>query len=249
MRIIISPAKKMNTDTDSFPFRQLPSFLSDSQAILELLQGLDYAALKALWGCNDDIARLNFERVQDMVLTDRLTPALFAYEGIQYQRMAPGVFGREELDYAEEHLRILSGLYGMLRPFDGVTPYRLEMQAKLSGPGFRSLYAFWNRRIADRLQAETSCIVNLASKEYSKCISPYLKEDVRFITCVFGQLAPGGKVIEKATLVKMARGEMVRYMAEHRITAVEDIRGFDVMNFRYAGELSDESTYVFIQPS
>ncbi|MFD1909752.1 YaaA family protein [Paenibacillus rhizoplanae] len=98
-------------------------------------------------------------------------------------------------------MRILSGFYGIVRPFDGVVPYRLEMQAKLGGPGFSTLYEFWNRRLADQLFAESDTIVNLASKEYSKCISPYLRSHVRMVSVVFGQEI-GGKVVERATLVK-----------------------------------------------
>lgn len=102
-----------------------------------------------------------------MDLRRRLTPAVLAYDGIQYRHMAPGVFTDGEFRYIEEHLRILSGFYGMLRPLDGVTPYRLEMQAKLSGEGFGSLYEFWGGRLAAQLAGETKVILNLASKEYS----------------------------------------------------------------------------------
>lgn len=246
MRIIISPAKKMKRDTDFLDYRQVPQFISDSQTLLALLRKLNYEEAKALWKCNDAIATLNMERIREMELTRNLTPAIFAYEGIQYQYMAPGVFQTEELEYLQQHLRILSGFYGIVRPFDGVVPYRLEMQAKLSGPGFSSLYEFWNRRLADQLFAESDTILNLASKEYSKCISPYLGGGVRMVNCVFGQDI-GGKVVERATLVKMARGEMVRFMAERQISSVEDIKGFNGFDFRYADELSDESTYVFIQ--
>ena len=131
MRIIISPAKKMNVDTDSLPCRGLPRFLDRAEILLERLRELDYEELKALWKCNDKLARLNADRVADMDLYRQLTPALLSYEGIQYRYMAPGVLSDTELDYLQEHLRILSGFYGVLRPFDGVTPYWLEMQAKL----------------------------------------------------------------------------------------------------------------------
>lgn len=246
MRIIISPAKKMKTDTDFLDYRQVPQFISDSQTLLGLLRKLNYEEAKALWKCNDAIATLNMERIREMDVTRNLTPAIFSYEGIQYQYMAPGIFQTEELDYLQQHLRILSGFYGIVRPFDGVVPYRLEMQAKLGGKGFSSLYEFWNRRLADQLFAESDIILNLASKEYSKCISPYIGKNARMISVVFGQDI-GGKVVERATLVKMARGEMVRYMAERQITRVEDIKGFDGFDFAFAEALSDENTYVFIQ--
>lgn len=248
MRIIISPAKKMKTDMDFMDYRQVPQFISESEALLALLQKLSYEETKSLWKCNDAIATLNVERIQNMDVTRNLTPAIFSYEGLQYQYMAPGVFQTEELEYVQQHLRILSGFYGIVRPFDGVVPYRLEMQARLSGPGFESLYEFWNRKLADQLFSESDCILNLASKEYSKCIYPYIDGNVRMVSCVFGQEV-GGKVVEKGTLVKMARGEMVRFMAERHINCVEDIKSFDGLNFSFVDELSDESSYVFIQKS
>jgi len=134
----------------------------------------------------------------------------------------------------------------MLRPFDGVVPYRLEMQAKLGVDGLNSLYEFWNKRLAYELFSQTNCIINLASKEYSKCISKYLGKEMRFITCVFGEMI-GEKVVEKGTLVKMARGEMVRFMAEKQIVDVVDIKSFNRLNYAFADHLSNEGTYIFLK--
>lgn len=246
MRIIISPAKKMNVDTDSFPYRDLPEFLTSTEELCRKMQSMSYEELKKLWKCNDQIAQLNVRRLGDMDLRKGLTPALLAYEGIQYQYMAPGVFTDGEYAYIQEHLRILSGFYGVLKPFDGVTPYRLEMQAKLNIGQYKDLYAYWGDRLAKALFAETGCILNLASKEYSICISKYLPAPVRFITCVFG-VEKNGKVIEKGTMCKMARGEMVRFMAQNQIQTPEQIRSFDRLNYRFDGVRSDESTYVFLR--
>lgn len=246
MRIIISPAKKMNVDTDSLRWRDLPMFLPKAEVLCDKLQAMELADLKKLWKCNDSIAALNYERLQNMDLSHHLTPAILAYEGIQYRYMAPGVFSDLEFDYVQEHLRILSGFYGMLRPFDGVTPYRLEMQAKLPIGGAADLYGYWGRSIADHLFSETSCVLNLASKEYSQCVSRYLPDHIQFITCVFGELQ-GSNVIEKGTLCKMARGEMVRFMAEHQIQNPSELRAFDRLNYSYSEERSKQNTYVFLQ--
>ena len=143
MRIIISPAKKMNVDTDSFPYRDLPEFLTSTEELCREMQSMSYEELKKLWKCNDQIAQLNVRRLGDMDLRKGLTPAVLAYEGIQYQYMAPGVFTDGAYAYIQEHLRILSGFYGVLKPFDGVTPYRLEMQAKLKIGQCKDLYAYW----------------------------------------------------------------------------------------------------------
>lgn len=246
MRIIISPAKKMRVDTDSFDCRALPQFLPETERLLERLRAMSPAELQDLWKCNDKIAALNCERLRTMSLREWLTPAILSYEGIQYQYMAPGVFETGELAYIEEHLRILSGFYGVLRPFDGVTPYRLEMQAKLRVDGAKDLYTFWGDRLAKSILSESRCIVNLASKEYSRCVSQHLPGDARFITCVFGE-RKGGKIIEKGTMCKMARGEMVRFMAQNHICEPERIQAFDRLDYRFAPEESNENTYVFIK--
>ena len=245
MRIIISPAKKMKVDTDSFPYRDLPVFLPDTEEICGQLQSMSYEELKKLWKCNDQIAELNVRRLRDMDLLGRLTPAVLAYEGIQYQYMAPGVFTDQEFGYIQEHLRILSGFYGILRPFDGVTPYRLEMQAKLRMGACKDLYAYWGDRLAQTLCAESNCILNLASREYSICVSKYLPDTARFITCVFGE-ENDGKVIEKGTMCKMARGEMVRFMAQYQIENPDQIKYFDCLNYRFDESRSDDSTYIFL---
>lgn len=245
MRIIISPAKKMNVDTDSFPYQDLPQFLPRTEQLVRILQSMSDGELKKLWKCNDQIAALNIQRLQNMDLHNRLTPAVLAYEGIQYQYMAPGVFTEQALFYVQKHLRILSGFYGILKPFDGVTSYRLEMQAKLRVGECKDLYTYWGDSLAKTLFEETDCILNLASKEYSVCVSKYLPENVRFITCLFGE-EKDGKVIEKGTMCKMARGEMVRYMAENQIEDPEQIKAFDCLNYRFDENRSNGKMFVFI---
>ena len=246
MRIIISPAKKMNVDTDSLPWRDIPAFLPKTEKLYSQLRTMSDTALKKLWKCNDSIAALNIQRLQNMDLHTHLTPAVLAYEGIQYQYMAPGVFTDEAFDYIQEHLRILSGFYGILKPFDGVTPYRLEMQAKLRVGEAKDLYSYWGNQLASSLFAETNCIINLASKEYSLAVSHYLPSHVRFLTCVFGERI-NGKVVEKGTMCKMARGEMVRWMAQNRITDPVQIRAYDGLGYQLDETCSDSTTFVFIK--
>lgn len=289
MRIIISPAKKMNADTDSFPSRGLPRMLERTEALLAKLREMSYEELKALWKCNDQIAELNFRRLRDMDLRRGLAPAIMAYEGIQYQYMAPHIFSESQWTYAEEHLRILSGFYGILRPTDGVIPYRLEMQAKLTPVreafgSVNSLYEYWGDSIYRHLAAETPAdidalqsagpaaktpadtdsllsagpaaktpadadalqIVNLASDEYSKSVLPFIAPSVTWVSCIFGELADG-RVKVKGTLAKMARGEMVRWMAENQIQDVRGLRDFRQLNYRFHEELSSDRAYVFLK--
>ena len=246
MRIIISPAKKMNVDTDSLPCRGLPAFLPRTELLYERLREMSYQELKSLWKCNDQIAKLNFERLQAMDLRRNLTPAILAYEGIQYQYMSPSVFTDGELAYVEEHLRILSGFYGVLRPFDGVTPYRLEMQARLLTCEGKDLYSYWGTSIAETVWAETDCVVDLASREYSLCVSRHRLPEKQLITCVFGE-RKDGRIIEKGTLCKMARGEMVRFLAERRAEEPEDLRDFDRLGYRFSPADSTPAAYVFLK--
>ncbi len=179
-------------------------FLSRAEELKRYIQGLDLDQARKLWQCNEKIALLNYGRFKEMDLERRLTPALLSYEGIQYQYMAPGVFEQGQWDYVQEHLRILSGFYGILKPLDGIVPYRLEMQAKVELPsGIKSLYDYWGSSICRELAADETLIVNLASKEYSRAVEPYLEAHIDYVTCVFGTLAEDGtgglKVKVKAT--------------------------------------------------
>ena len=246
MRIIISPAKKMRVDTDTLAVRDLPCFLDQAEQLTGLLREKSYAELKALWRCGDAIAALNVRRLEGMDLRRGLTPALLAYEGIQYQYMASTVLTREEYAYLQTHLRILSGLYGILRPFDGVVPYRLEMQARLSGPGFSSLYQFWGDLLAQSLAEETDLVLDLASQEYSRAVLPHLPPSVRVVSCVFGE-EMGGRVVEKGTLCKMARGEMVRWAAVNRLEDTQALFRFQALGYAFAPERSSPDRLVFLR--
>lgn len=244
MKTIISPAKKMNVDTDTLAPEGMPVFLKEAEELMEWMRRLSFAEAKALWKCNNKIAEQNYKRFQEMDLRRNLTPAVIAYEGIQYQYMAPAVFGGAETEYIREHLRILSGFYGVLRPFDGVVPYRLEMQAKASGEG--DLYRFWGEKLYREITDKDAVILNLASKEYSRCIEKYLQPEDVFLTVTFGELIDG-KVKQKGTFAKMARGEMVRYLAEHQVEETEGIKSFDRLGYYFAEELSTEKEYVFLK--
>ena len=246
MRIILSPAKKMQHDENGPAYRDLPIFLSDAEKIKDSLKEKSFSELKALWACNEKITEQNIERLSSMDLREKLTPALLSYDGIAYQYMAPTVFETEMLSYVQEHLRILSGFYGIVRPMDGVTPYRLEMQAKLEMDGAKNLYEYWGDRLYKEVRDSSGIIINLASKEYSKCIEKYLQPGDRYISCNFFE-EQEGKLVQKGVYCKMARGEMVRFMAENRVEEPEGIKDFAVMGYRYAKELSSEKEYIFVR--
>lgn len=244
MRIIISPAKKMVVSEDLSALSK-PVFTEKSKQLLSYLRSLDYESLMALLCCNDKLAREAFHRYELMDSPEGQSPALLSYDGIQYTYMAPRVFEEKYYEYVSEHLRILSGFYGVLRPLDGIWPYRLEMQAKLKTPFCSSLYDFWGDSLYKEVVKGDKVILNLASEEYAKCIRKYIQPDVTFHDCRF-VFREGGKLVEKGVYCKMARGEMVRYCAENSVDEVEGIRSFDRLGFCYSEADSSSSSSVFI---
>lgn len=238
MKVILSPAKKMIRADDDFAWKDLPVYVEESEVLLKELQGYDEASLKKIWKCSDRLVRENMARLQDADLRNHLSPAVFSYVGLAFQHLSPGAMTEKGLAWLQEHLRILSGFYGILRPFDGIVPYRLEMQAVLPQTG--SLYRFWDRKLYDAIGDEM--IIDLASKEYSDAVLPYSQKTV---TVVFAE-EKDGRLIQKGTFAKMARGEMVYWLAENSIEEPEEIRAFDV-GYDYRKDLSSEKEYVFVR--
>lgn len=241
MKIILSPAKKMVMNNDDFSFRNYPVFLSKTEKLLKELKSLSYEELKDVWKCSDKLVKENEDRLKNINLKEELSPAIFTYVGLAFQHLAPSIMSEDALEYIEKHLRILSGFYGVLKPFDGIREYRLEMQQTLPKSG--DLYTFWKDDLYKEVKDDV--IINLASKEYSKCIESYLKEDDKYITISFNE-EKGDKLIQKGTMAKMARGEMVYWMAEHNIIDIEDIKKFNI-GYKYSAKHSSDKEYVFIK--
>ena len=249
MKIIVSPAKKMRAADDWMAAETAPVYINEAEMLSKKLKSCTEPELKAIFKANDSITHENFIRYRDMQRAGGPTPALLAYVGIQYQYMAPQVFSAAQWEYVCRNLRILSGFYGILRPSDGIMPYRLEMQAKFGAAApVSDLYSFWGDKIYRELVREDKEILNLASKEYSRAVEKYLEPEVRFVTCVFAERdAKTGKLKTKATEAKMARGEMVRYLAETGGSGPEAAKGFDRLGFSYEESLSDPANYVFVK--
>ena len=220
MRIILSPAKKMNVNRDDLEPLNIPVFIKQTEEILLWLRNQPHDELQKIWKCNDKIATQNFERISNMDLYSGLTPAILSYDGIAYKYMATAVFEDSQFDYVEEHLRILSAFYGVLKPMDGV------------------------KRIYDAVRDDSGIIINLASKEYSKCLEKYLSKDDIYITVNFCEKS-GDRLVTKGTYAKMARGEMVRFMAELSIENPEDIKNFNRLGYVFRDDISTESEYYF----
>ena len=244
MKIIIAPAKIMKIDRDSFPIQSKPQFLDKTRILERFLKSRSNEQLKDLWHPSENVTKQSILQLENMNLDERLTPAILAFSGIQYQYMAPDLFTQPALDYIQKNLRILSGFYGMLRPFDGVCPYRLELNTKMVGFRDYSLYHFWGSDIAENLFQEDNIVIDLASKQYTRLVKPYLSQGRQLITVDFQELK-NGKWKTVGVHAKMARGEMVRYIAEKQIKNPTDLQDFNDFEFQFEPDVSTKDHYVF----
>ena len=244
---IVSPAKKMNVVEGPPWATSTPRFLDDAARLAHEVGALSYGEAKALWKCSDKLAVLNCDRFAHMDLSRDVTAAVLAYEGIQYQHLAPQVLDESALGWLDAHLRILSGMYGVLRPCDGVVPYRLEMQARLAVDGCQDLYDYWGDRLGRALAEEFSCVVNATSVEYAKAVTPHLPgRGARVITCLFGDVR-GGRLVQRSTEAKAARGTCVRWCAEHGVTSTSELAAFSERGYALDETLSSADTLVFVR--
>lgn len=234
----------MKIDRDSFPIQSKPQFLDKTRILERFLKSRSNEQLKDLWHASKNVTKQSILQLENMNLDERLTPAILAFSGIQYQYMAPDLFTQPALDYIQKNLRILSGFYGMLRPFDGVCPYRLELNTKMVGFRDYSLYHFWGSDIAENLFQEDNIVIDLASKQYTRLVKPYLSQGRQLITVDFQELK-NGKWKTVGVHAKMARGEMVRYIAEKQIKNPTDLQDFNDFEFQFEPDVSTKDHYVF----
>jgi hypothetical protein len=252
MLMLISPAKSLDeTPRSSNLAYSQPLFSAESQQLIEVLKPLAPIDLSGLMGISDDLAQLNFDRNQAWLVPapdDGVSKqAVLMFKGDVYQGLDAASLDQAGLDYAQTHLRILSGLYGLLRPLDLMRTYRLEMGTKLSNPKGKDLYTFWGEQLTQVVNQTLSeagkPVVNLASNEYFKAIKPKLL-DADVITPVFKDLKSGQYKIV-SFYAKKARGLMVRYAIDHKIEQVEDLKYFDYAGYKFAADLSSEKQWVF----
>lgn len=241
MKILISPAKKMK-ECDDHPFVLTePVFQSDFNHLDHFLAGMSFADLCHAARASEKTMQPVYDHLQHRRKhpeSQPLSPALLAYQGIAFQNMAPDVFTEAQWQYVQDHLRILSGAYGLLRPLDGIVPYRLEMQTRLPF----SLYDYWKERLADQLDPEEELIC-LASEEYARAVRPW-----RTLTDIlFLEEEEDGSRKEKGVYVKIARGTMVRWMAEHQVQCAEDLKHFDLLGYQYDPSASTAHRLVFVR--
>ena len=252
MLFIISPAKTQDykTPVSISQFTQ-PLFLDDSALLIEQLRKLSPADISSLMGISDKLAQLNVARFQAWSTPfdpDNAKQAIMVFNGEVYTSLAAETLNKTQLTFAQQHLRILSGLYGLLRPLDLIQAYRLEMSCHLPNPRGKNLYQFWGSLITDQLNKElakqkSKVLIDLASSEYYKAIQPD-NINGEIITPVFKDWKSGQyKVI--GIYAKKARGLMCRYIIEHSINQPEKIKDFDCDGYAYNPAMSSEHEWVF----
>jgi cytoplasmic iron level regulating protein YaaA (DUF328/UPF0246 family) len=256
MIIVLSPAKSLDYKTPPHVTHcTLPDFSDEAARLIDSLRRLSPQEIASLMHLSDPLARLNFQRYADWsrdVSTDNAKQAILAFNGDVYEGFNAKTLSAADLDYAQQHVRILSGLYGVLRPLDLMQPYRLEMGTRMANARGKDLYAFWGDRITlalnelfrgDGEKGMSRVLVNAASNEYFKAVRPQ-KLDARIVTPVFEDWKDGRyRVI--SFYAKRARGLMARYIIENRINEPEALKDFDTEGYAFKRAASDDSTYVF----
>lgn len=252
MLAVISPAKKLDFETEPHSQEHTqPDFLDQADILVESARSLSRADLGRTMKLSDKLADLNFQRFQDFSTPFTLAnakQAALVFNGDTYVGLDATTLNSADLDFAQDHLRILSGLYGLLRPLDLIQPYRLEMGAKFQPPQGNSLYEFWDGQLTEAVNQATAgqkdrSLINLASVEYFKAV--HEKDlDGPVITPVFKEVKSGiAKVL--SMFAKRARGAMARYIIKNRLEAPEDLKSFDTDGYAYRPDLSEGNTWVF----
>ena len=257
MLVIISPAKTLDFETPAATRKHsLPSFIPQSKQLIDTLRNQSPADLARLMGISTRLADLNYQRYAEWrppFTPDNAKQAILAFKGDVYQGLDAGAFSKRDLSWAQNHVRILSGLYGLLRPLDLIQPYRLEMGTRLQTGARRDLYDFWGDQLTGALNEALQnsgrggrpVLLNLASNEYFKAVDP-AKLDARIITPTFKDLKHGRyKFI--SFFAKRARGLMTSYVVKERISTVKALKAFDWGGYRYAEALSGEDEWVFLR--
>lgn len=252
MLMVISPAKTLDFESKlATSEHSQPSFLKQSRQLVKELRSLSPDDLSSLMKLSPALAELNHRRFMNWktpFTPDNARPAALAFKGDVYQGLAAETFGKRDFAFAQKHLRILSGLYGLLRPLDLIQPYRLEMGTRLANPQGRDLYTFWDEQITDALNAvladsRSRTLINLASNEYFKAVKPKAL-NAEIVTPVFKDLKNGDyKII--SFYAKKARGLMAAYVIQNRIKTVDGLKDFDSEGYCYQPRLSSAKELVF----
>jgi len=249
MLVIVSPAKKMDMTPVEGITPTRPGFRAEADELAQVARGLDVGDLKELMKISDNLARLNAGRFADFGTMEE-KPAALAFAGDTYQGLEAGSLDPDEMAWAQDHFRILSGLYGLLRPLDAIEPYRLEMGSRLATDRGKTLYDYWGDTIARTLKAQaeaigTDTLVNCASQEYFGAVDQGAL-GLRVVAPVFMEERGGApKVV--SFYAKRARGAMARFIIQNRLRDPESLADFDTGGYRHAPALSAPDRPVFLR--
>ena len=255
MLVVVSPAKRLDFKSETrYPRFSQPALLDQAELLAARAKKLSRRQIQGLMGLSERLADQTYARFQDFATPFDLSnarQAIFAFKGDTYLGLDAGSLDDDDLDYAQDHLRILSGLYGLLRPLDLMQAYRLEMGAKLKTRRGKDLYAFWGDRVSEALAASVNgaakpLVVNCASKEYSKALRPG-RLPARLVTPSFKEVK-GGVPRMLGMFAKKARGMMARYIVQERVRTFDDLLEFSAGGYAYAPELSSPEAPVFTRP-
>ena len=244
MVIILSPTKNMNIKHFQDLDFEKPIFYEETKQIHNNLYDFEPHHIESIMKVNKDIALKTFCNIKDFDIDKKQGHALKCYDGLVFKNIGVEDFNMEDINFANEHLRILSGFYGILKPLTYIQPYRLEMGLKIPIDDSKNLYSFWKDKIYKEISSINKPIINLASKEYSKAITPFLKSTDTFINIDF-LIFKNGKYKAVATSAKMARGQMTRYIIKNKIDNIEKLKDFYYDVYQYNENLSDENNLVF----
>ncbi len=250
MKILISPAKSINFDAKiNYDKYSNPKLLDKSQELVKELKKLSTDDLSKLMGISDNLSKLNYDRFQSFSTPfnqENSKPAIFIFNGDVYEPIETESYSKEEFKFMQDNLRILSGLYGILKPLDLIQPYRLEMSTKLKNKLCDNLYEFWDDSLAQYLNNDSKdqeVILNLASNEYFKAIkTKALKNKV--VKADFKEVK-SGKLKTIGIMAKKARGEMVNYIIKNQITNIQDIKKFNKDGYKFDPKLSTMDNFIF----
>ena len=249
MLVVISPAKKLNTTLSNDVLPSKPQFSTHAIELASVANKLSITELKKLMGLSDSLAELNSERFASFG-KQKTFPAAFTFAGDTYKGLNAETLSKADIEWAQNHLRIISGLYGLLRPLDEIEPYRLEMGSKLKTDYGKNLYDYWSEKIALSIndlseKTNSKVLVNCASQEYFQAVDmSALKTKV--VTPVFMEKRDeGNKII--SFYAKKARGQMARYIIENRVKEIDDLKKFNLDNYKYQKELSTETNITFLR--
>ena len=254
MIIVLSPAKTLDYEFETDGNHSVPSFLNQSSKLIGQLKKKEPKDIASLMGLSDKLATLNYDRYQSWTASKKASndskPSLLVFKGDVYQGLQAEDLTKKEMNFAQKHVRILSGLYGILRPLDLMKPYRLEMGTKLETSQGKNLYEFWGdkiqKNVLDELKNQKSdLLINLASKEYFTVLGK-VPEDVNVISPAFKDYKNGKyKII--SFYAKKARGLMARWIIQNKVTDFENLKDFDVEGYKYSKAESTSTTPVFLR--